>query len=178
MSISSSRLPFWCGDARHTPFIDSSRINNAPITNPSMILVSTVKNMQVYSSTTDTNEAHAWWNGAQSLWRHVLLLSATSPTQWGSSTSVRDRNISHRSSVTDGSFDQQDKGDFEAFCMQPWLASAMMTWKCNDGYIRYVRSGRGRDGGSEGDNAAVDNNDIDGDNEDQMSKRGYMSLLS
>lgn len=27
-------------------------------------------------------------------------------------------------------------------------------------------------------NSAVDNNDIDGDNEDQMSKRGYMSLWS
>lgn len=53
---------------RYAPFIDSSRINNTPMTNQSMILISTVKiYLQVYSSSTDTNKAHAWWNAAQSL---------------------------------------------------------------------------------------------------------------
>lgn len=91
--IFSSRHPFRVRDMCHSPAIDSSRINNAPITNQSAIFISTVNiSLQVYSSA-DTNKAIAWWNGAQSLGRHVLLLSATSSLQRRSFNSVRARGM-------------------------------------------------------------------------------------
>lgn len=113
--ISSSSHPFWVGDDRQASFIDSSKISNVPITNQSTALISNVKiHLQVFGSLADTNKAQAWWNGAQSLGRYVSLLSTPSSTQWGSFNSARATNISRWSPVTDGSFDLQDKGDFEA----------------------------------------------------------------
>lgn len=131
--IFSSRHPFRVRDGRHTPSTDSSKINNAPVTNQSTILISTgiisCKSPAVQLTPTkllrDEMERNYW--GAMCCCCQPLL-----PRSEGGFYSVMARNASHWSSVSDCIFDLQDKGGFEAFCIQN-VAKTMMTWSCNDG---------------------------------------------